>query len=111
MKKLFLFISITLVLMTFLSCANVKTKGKTVTVTGIIRIEGNEPHTAVILKETKGKKARYLLEGKLAAELRADYQHKTVTITGYITGPASLPLYPEKIRVIKILKILKNSGN
>jgi len=86
------------------SCANVKSGKKTVTVTGIVRVEGNEPHTTVILEEKGPEKKRYMMEGELVSELKNKYQHRVVTVVGYITGKAKPPLFPEKIRVIKILK-------
>ena len=103
-RVLFFTITILTVLFTALfSCANVKSKGRTVTITGIVRIEGNEPHTIVILEEAGPGKKRYMLEGELVSKLRNKYQHKSVTIVGYVTGKANPPLFPDKIKVIKIL--------
>lgn len=85
------------------SCANVKSGEKTVTITGIVLLQGNEPHTMVIIEDKGPGKKRYLLEGKLVSKLKDKYQHRTVTVAGYITGRANPPLFPEKLRVVKIL--------
>ena len=87
----------------FFSCANVKEGKKTVTFTGTVLIEGNEPHTHVILEGPGPRKKRYMLEGELASELRNRYQHRSVTVVGYVTGKANPPLFPEKLKVISIL--------
>lgn len=100
---LFILVALTVFFAVLFSCLNVKSRKKTVTVTGIVIIQGNEPHTMVIIEETGSGKKRYLLEGELVSELKDKYQHRSVTIVGYITGKANPPLFPEKIKVIKIL--------
>jgi len=102
---MFLFIPVVLTVFfaVLFSCVNVKSRKKTVTVTGVVIIQGNEPHTMVILEEAGSGEKRYMLEGELVSKLKDKYQHRTVTIVGYITGKANPPLFPEKIKVIKIL--------
>jgi hypothetical protein len=64
------------------------------TITGTIRVVGNEPFTHVVLTETdvseKTSRARdYLIIGPLAEELRKRYQGHVVTLEGTICASPS----------------------
>ncbi len=60
-------------------------------ITGMIRVVGNQPLTNVILS-TSDKNARdrdYLITGPLREELRRDFQGKVVTLEGTVCTSSS----------------------
>ena len=63
------------------------------TIRGVVRVVGNEPFTHVVVtspSDAPGVAGRidYLIEGALAAELRARWQGRTVTLEGRDAAPS-----------------------
>lgn len=63
------------------------------TIRGVVRVVGNEPFPRVVVSSPADAAAGadrvdYLIEGPLAAELRARYQGRTVTLEGADARPS-----------------------
>ena len=79
---------------------------KQVTITGTVRIVGNEPFTRVVLTVSRGDGAAdgardWLITGPFQEELRKRHQGKQVTLTGEPCSPPS----PEFSRCFQPVKI------
>ncbi len=76
------------------SCVAGTSNNRPETISGTIRIVGNEPFTQVIIRPASRSGANHrqdtLIIGPLAEELRSDFQGKAVTLEGNeCTSPAS----------------------
>jgi hypothetical protein len=72
------------------SCAAGIRNGKDVTLTGTIRVVGNEPFTHVVLTVSGGENAPaldYVMTGPLTEELRRHHQGEVISLDGSICTP------------------------
>jgi hypothetical protein len=89
------------------SCTAIAKNSEPVTMTGTIRVIGNEPLTHLVLTARDNtdravKNGDYLIIGPLSEELRNRYQGKAVTLEGTIcTSPS-----PEFTRCFKPTRIV-----
>ena len=62
---------------------------RSVIITGVIKVQGNEPHTQLVVETPEGK--RYVISGDKAEYLKKEKQNNTVKLKGKtIQEPKSL---------------------
>jgi hypothetical protein len=106
MKKIFLahLWGLLVLLVATQGCAMGTKRAQLTTITGTVRVVGNEPFTRLILTTTdsQGKGGSWLLVGPLQDELRRRYQGNSVTLEG---APCASPKpeYPNCFEPTRII--------
>ena len=70
-------------------------------ITGKLSVKGSAPHTMLVLTTSGGRE--YQIVGDLEAELRDEYQYRTVTLKGEVVKQAVGPGFPAQFEAVKIV--------
>ena len=70
-------------------------------ITGKLSVKGSAPHTMLVLTTSRG--TEYEIVGELEAQLRKEYQYRTVTLKGEVVKQAIGPGCPTHFEAVEIV--------
>ncbi len=70
-------------------------------ITGKLSVKGSAPHTMLVLTTSRG--TEYEIVGELEAQLRKEYQYRTVTLKGEVVKQAIGPGFPAQFEATKLI--------